>query len=167
MDGTLVMAPVRGQSWCLEAEALGRQPTDRGRCGRKIHRPMDQHGIPLGVALVGAHVHDSRWVSSTLVADRLPRPEPTADHPQHLCLDKGYDSSRVEQEALDPTYRPPIRRMGEEKLREGEKNPSGPPLGGRTDDRLVERVSGDSYPLLPSCQEFPRHDPFGLRTDSL
>lgn len=107
MDGTLVIAPVRGQSLCLEEEALGRHPTDRGRCGRKIQLHVDQNGIPLEVALVGANVHDSRLVSSTLVTDILPRPEPTADHPQNLCLDKGYDYSRVEQEGLDHTYRPP------------------------------------------------------------
>ncbi len=121
MDGTLVVAPVRGQSLCLEEEALGRNPTDRGRRGSKIHLPVDQNGIPLGVALVGANIHDSRLVSPTLAADILPRPEPTTDHPQNLCLDKGYAYARVEQEVLDHTYSPPIRRIGEEKLSEGEK----------------------------------------------
>ncbi len=37
MDGALMQAPVRGQPVCLEDEALGRNPTDRGRSGSKTH----------------------------------------------------------------------------------------------------------------------------------
>ncbi|MBK8753462.1 MAG: IS5 family transposase [Candidatus Competibacteraceae bacterium] len=107
MDGALMQAPVRGQAVCLADEALGRNPTDRGRSGSKMPLHVDQNGIPLGVTLVGAHVHDSRLVSSTLAAAILPRPEPTPDQPQHLCLDKGYDYARVEREVwpIMPTSR--------------------------------------------------------------
>jgi putative transposase len=98
MDGVLMQAPVRGQPVGLEEEALGRNPTDRGRSGRKTHLHVDQPGIPLGVTLTGANVHDSRLISPTLEADVLPRPDPTPEQPQHLCLDKGYDYPRVEEE---------------------------------------------------------------------
>jgi len=121
MDGTLVQAPVRGQSLCLAEEGLGRNPTDRGRSGSKIHCHVDQSGIPLGVILVGANVHDSRLVSPTVAADILPRPALTSDQPQHLCLDKGYDYARVEAEVKDQGYIPHIRRIGEEKIADGEK----------------------------------------------
>ncbi|MBK9952930.1 MAG: IS5 family transposase [Candidatus Competibacteraceae bacterium] len=121
MDGTLAPAPVRGQSLCLTEEGLGRNPTDRGRSGSKIHCHVDQTGIPLGVVLVGANVHDSRLVSPTVAADLLLRPAPTPDQPQHLCLDKGYDYARVEVEVNDHGYIPHIRRIGEEKMADGEK----------------------------------------------
>ncbi len=121
MDGTWAQAPVRGQPVCLEDEALGRHPTDRGRSGSKTPLHVDQNGIPLGVTLVGANVHDRRLVSSTLATDILPRPEPTPAHPQHLCLDKGYDCARVEQERAGQAYIPHIRCIGEEKIPAGEK----------------------------------------------
>ena len=121
MDGALVQAPVRGQPVCLEDEALERNPTDRGRSGGKTHVHVDQNGIPLGVTLVGANIHDSRLVSSTLATDILPRPEPTPEHPQNMCLDKGYDYARVEQELAGHAYIPHIRRIGEEKVADGEK----------------------------------------------
>ena len=41
MDGLLVQAPVRGQKLCLKEEGLGRNPTDRGRSGSKIHLHVD------------------------------------------------------------------------------------------------------------------------------
>jgi putative transposase len=121
MDGALVQAPVHGQSVCLAEEGLGRNPTDRGRSGCKIHVQVDQQGVPMGVVVVGANVHDSRLVSSTLATTILPRPVPTPDDPQHLCLDKGYDYPRVEVEVKGHGYLPHIRRIGEEKLAEGAK----------------------------------------------
>lgn len=121
MDGSLVQAPVRGQPRCLAEEGLGRNPTDRGRSGSKTHLHVDEQGMPLGVVLVGANVHDSRLISPTLEADVLPRPAPTVDQPQQMCLDKGYDYRRVETELEVHEYIPHIRRIGEEKVPDGEK----------------------------------------------
>lgn len=121
MDGALMQAPVRGQPICLEEEALGRNPTDRGRSGSKTHLHFNQKGIPLGVTLTGANVHDSRLISPTLETVILARPEPTPEQPQHLCLDKGYDYPRVEEEVKAHTYIPHIRRIGEEKIADGAK----------------------------------------------
>lgn len=115
MDGTLVQEPVR-QTLCLQDEGLGRNPTDRGRSGSKIHLLVDQTGMPSGVALAGAYVHDSRLVTARANAGRLvARPEPTAADPQHLCLDKAYDMPRVEEELRAHGYTPHIRRISEEK----------------------------------------------------
>jgi putative transposase len=121
MDGALMQAPVRGQPVCLEDEALGRNPTDRGRSGSKTHLHVDQQGIPLGVTLTGANVHDSRLISPTLATAVLARPDPTPDPPQHLCLDKGYDYPRVEREVKEHADIPHIRRLGEEKIAAGGK----------------------------------------------
>ncbi len=116
MDGSLVQAPTR-QSTSLSEESVGRNPTDRGKSGSKIHLLVDQEGMPFGVALAGAHVHDSRLVTATLEGRALPTPviKPWVEKP-HLCLDKAYDMKRVETEVLFHGYTPHIRRIGEEKL---------------------------------------------------
>jgi transposase len=114
MDGSTVQAPVR-QSVCLAEEGLGRNPTDRGRSGSKIHLLVDAAGMPAGVALAGANVHDSRLVTPTVEGRVAAAPEPTAEAAQHLCLDKAYDMRRVEEESRRLGYTPHIRRIGEEK----------------------------------------------------
>jgi hypothetical protein len=43
------------------------------------------------VAIAGANVHDTKFLAKTLEAIVVERPEPTAEAPQHLCLDKGDD----------------------------------------------------------------------------
>jgi putative transposase len=43
------------------------------------------------------------------------RPQPTAEEPQHLCLDKGYDNERAEAVATKAGYTTHTRRIGEEK----------------------------------------------------
>jgi transposase len=115
MDGSLVQAPTR-QSTSLSEEGVGRNPTDRGKSGSKIHLLVDQEGMPCGVALAGANVHDSRLVTTTVEGRALPAPKisPTKEKP-HLCLDKAYDMKRIETEVLNHGYTPHIRRIGEEK----------------------------------------------------
>lgn len=61
--------------------------------GTATPRPqVERYGV------VGANVHDRRLVSSTLATLMFPRPQPTPDTAQHLCLDKGDDYPRVEVE---------------------------------------------------------------------
>ena len=106
---------MRAQPQCLAEPGLGRNPTDRGRSGSKLHRHLDRQRIPLAVTSVGANVHDSRLVSPTLALDRVPRPVPTGEHPQNLCLDSGYDYTCVDAEVAGQAYLANIRRMGEDK----------------------------------------------------
>ncbi|MBF0099143.1 MAG: IS5 family transposase [Magnetococcales bacterium] len=96
-------------------EGLGRNPTDRGRSGSKLHLHVDQEGTPLGIELVGANVHDSRLVGSTFAVMIIEHPDATPEQPQNLCLDKGYDYVRVNREVKNLGYQPHIRRIGEEK----------------------------------------------------
>ena len=49
------------------------------------------------------------------------RPEPSAEDPQHLCLDKGYDNPTGHATAAEQNYTPHIRRIGEEKLDENRR----------------------------------------------
>jgi putative transposase len=77
---------------------------------------VEADGGPLGIAIAGANVHDTKLLAKTLDAIVVERPEPTAEQPQHLCLDKGYDNPTGHQAALDYRYTPHIRRIGEEKF---------------------------------------------------
>ena len=76
---------------------------------------VEANGIPIGIALEGAHRHDCKLVEATLETLVVTRPQPTADSPQHLCLDKAYDSDAVRQTVTDWGYTAHIRRRGEEK----------------------------------------------------
>lgn len=124
MDGSLVQAPVR-QARCQKDEGLGRNPTDRGRSGGKIHLQVDGKGMPFAVAQAGANVHDSRLVTVTVEAAVIEAPADAGQGPRHLCLDKGYGYERVEREVAGLGYTPHIRKIGEEK-RPGGSEPTHP-----------------------------------------
>ena len=55
-------------------------------------------------------------LAATLAAVVVERPQPCEQAPQHLCLDKAYDSSTGQEAAQQAGYIPHIRRIGEEKL---------------------------------------------------
>jgi len=77
---------------------------------------VEADGGPLGVVVAGANVHDTKLLEKTIEAIVVERPEPTANSPQHLCLDKGYDNPTGHAAAEAANYTPHIRRIGEEKL---------------------------------------------------
>jgi len=68
------------------------------------------------VVAAPANIHDTKLLAQTLDAVVVKRPRPTRDHPQHLCLDKGYDNPTGRQAAAARRYTPHIRRIGEEKF---------------------------------------------------
>lgn len=96
MDGTMTKAPLGGQK-------TGPNPTDRAKKGTKRSILVDEHGIPLGLAVSGANTPDSRLMESTLEAKQIHAAE---DLPQNLCLDKGYAGERCNQIACDHGYEP-------------------------------------------------------------
>jgi putative transposase len=77
---------------------------------------VDAAGGPLGAIIAGANVHDTTLLAGTLEAIVVERPQPTAETPQHLCLDKGYDNPTGHETMATYHYIPHIRRIGEEKL---------------------------------------------------
>jgi putative transposase len=79
---------------------------------------VEADGGPLGIAIAGANVHDTKLLAETLDTIVVERPEPTAKAPQHLCLDKGYDNPTGHQAAAEYHYTSHIRRIGEEKFDE-------------------------------------------------
>ena len=55
-----------------------------------------------------------KLVQSTLDRMVIKRPEPTADEPQHLCMDRGYDYPQVRELVEAYGYTAHIRARGEE-----------------------------------------------------
>jgi putative transposase len=103
---------------------IGRNPTDRGKNGTKKSLLVEGQGGPLGIVTAGAHVHDVRLLRPTLEAIIVERPPPLRV-PQHLCLDKAYDSPRGHLVTLAAGYLPHIRPVGEQ--RQDPKKPRHPP----------------------------------------
>jgi putative transposase len=73
-------------------------------------------GGPLAAVIAGANVHDTKLLAATLDAVIVERPAPTAEAPQHLSLDKGYDNPTGRTAVATHDYVPHIRRIGEEKF---------------------------------------------------
>jgi putative transposase len=94
---------------------VGKNPTDRGKKGTKESVLTDGDGGPLGVVIAGADVLERRMLRGTIEAIVVERPEPTADEPQNLSLDEGYDNPAGREAASEAGYTPHIRRIGEEK----------------------------------------------------
>ena len=77
---------------------------------------VEATGGPLAVVIAGANVHDTRLLAATLEAVVVARPQPTSEHPQHLCLDLGYDNPTGADAVRTHQYVPHLRRIGKEKL---------------------------------------------------
>jgi transposase len=70
--------------------------------------------VPLAVAVAGANRHDMKLVRVTLEQIVVVRPTPTAEQPQGLCLDKGYDYDEVRATVAEFGFTAHIRSRGEE-----------------------------------------------------
>ncbi len=92
----------------------GPNPTDRGKRGTKRSLLTDGCGVPLGVVVAGANRNDFKLARATLASIPIARPEPTAEAPQGLCLDKGYDFDEVRELVAEFGYTAHIRARGEE-----------------------------------------------------
>ena len=92
----------------------GANPTDRGKQGVKRSLLTEAAGIPIAIAIDGANRHDMKMVRSTLDGIMAERPEPTAEMPQGICLDKGYDFDEVRDIVKEFGFTAHIRARGEE-----------------------------------------------------
>jgi putative transposase len=107
MDGAMVKAPLGGGK-------TGPNPTDRAKGGTKRSLLVDGAGVPIGLTIDGANVHDKRLVEATLASIPIDRPHPTSTDPQHLCLDKGYDYTDIREFVALQHYIAHIKTRGEE-----------------------------------------------------
>ena len=98
----------------LGGEKTGANPTDRGKRGVKRSLLTEAEGIPVGLAVDGANRHDMKLVRATVNSLPVPRPAPTPDQPQGMCLDKGYDFDEVRRTLEEFGFTAHIRSRGEE-----------------------------------------------------
>lgn len=89
VDSKSVAAP-------LADGASGRNPTDRGKQGSKIHLLVDERGAPLALHVTGANEHDKWSADDLIVSIVVDRPDPE-EVEQHFCADKGYDYDDVHE----------------------------------------------------------------------
>jgi len=87
----------------LGGEEAGRNPTDRGKQGSKIHLLVDEKGAPLALHVTGANEHDKWSADDLIVSIVVERPDPE-EVEQHLCADKGYDYEDVHQVVAEERY---------------------------------------------------------------
>ena len=87
----------------LGGEETGKNPTDRGKRGSKIHLLVDEKGAPLALHVTGANEHDKWSADDLIVSIVVERPDPLQTV-QHLCADKGYDFEDVHQVVAQEQY---------------------------------------------------------------
>ena len=97
----------------LGGSQTGKNPTDRGKQGSKVHLLVDQRGAPLEVYVTGANEHDKWSADDLIISIVVERPR---HKKQHLCADKGYDYDDVHDFVQQQHYIAHIkhrRRRGE------------------------------------------------------
>jgi transposase len=106
MDRAMVKAP-------LAQEAVGPNPTDRGKKGTKRHILVDGRGVPLSLIATGANRHDVTQLTGLLagVVVALPR-----GRQRFLYADKGYDGEPARNQICWHGY---ISRVARKKRRRG------------------------------------------------
>jgi transposase len=92
----------------------GKHPTDRGPIGTQRRVPTDGRGVPIGLAVEGAHRHDCKMARATLERIPVERPEPTPDTPQGMGLDTGDDDDEVRELLAECGVTAHLRARGEE-----------------------------------------------------
>jgi len=86
VDSMMSPAPLGGSQ-------TGKNPTDRGKAGSKVHLLVDERGAPLAIFITGANEHD-KWSADDLIVHIVAK-RPNSE--QHFCADKGYDYEDVHQ----------------------------------------------------------------------
>ncbi len=98
----------------MGGKKTGPNPTDRGKSGVKRSLLTEGHGVPIGLEVAGANRHDMKLVRATLESIVVPRPVPTLEQPQGMCVDKGYDYEEVRAILEEFGFTAHIRCRGEE-----------------------------------------------------
>lgn len=104
-DGCIVKAPF-GKKGAGEAQAKGRNPTDRGKPGTKRHLLTDAKGLSVALVVTGANRSDMTQLAALLDAT-VAEPIPAA--PPHFALDRGYDYAPAARRRPPASTRPTSR----------------------------------------------------------
>jgi hypothetical protein len=103
---------------------------------------------------------------ATLEAIVIPRPEPTPEQPQNLCLDKGYDDDEVRELAEAFGYTAHSQHALRKHRPLSGKRASKRGAGGEC-PRGMKSVPPDSDPLGKTSLILSGHAPLGLRPHHL
>ncbi|MCA1681044.1 MAG: IS5 family transposase [Actinobacteria bacterium] len=106
-DGAMGKAPLGGPK-------TGPNPTDRAKKGAKRSVLTEAAGVPVGLAHEGANRHDQKLLKPTIESIPIDRPEPTAEQPQGICLDRAYDADTMRDLVQGHGFTAHIRTRGEE-----------------------------------------------------
>ena len=98
----------------MGGKKTGPNPTDRAKCGVKRSLLTEGHGVPIGLAIDGANRHDMKLLQKTIESIVVERPKASAEEPQGMCLDKGYDYDEVRETLGEFGFTAHIRERGEE-----------------------------------------------------
>jgi transposase len=82
---------------------------------------VGREGVPSAIVVTGDNRHDVSKLEAVLDSVVIERPD-IFEHPQHLCLDKGYLGEPALETVVLRGFVPPIKSRGEEKI-EQEHNP--------------------------------------------
>src|SRR6476620_2823320 len=103
---------------------VGSSPVDRSKLGTKRHILTDKQGIPLSAVISSASTHDIKAVTDVIDNTVIKRKHSSyftkkkmTNH-HHLCLDRAYNSKRIEKEIIKRGYIPHIpykRKRGQKK----------------------------------------------------
>jgi transposase len=74
---------------------------------------VDGAGVPVALVITGANRHDVSQLEALLNAIVVERPD-IFEHPQHLCLDKGYTGEPALEIVVLRGFIPHIKGRGEE-----------------------------------------------------
>lgn len=129
MDSKSCAAPLGG-------EKTGKNPTDRGKLGAKIHLMVDERGAPLSVVLTGANRHDKTRAMDLVVSVMVKRP---VHKEQHLCADKAYDSEDVREFVALKGYEAHIK-VNPRRKKAGDSDDEHPAVPGENDLVAEEQV---------------------------
>jgi hypothetical protein len=122
--------------------------------------------VPIGLTIEGAQRHDMKLVRPTIESIVVTRPEPSKEHPQGMCLDKGYDYEEVRDILREFGFTAHIRTRGEEtralKHEAGWKRQA---VGGGTGAFVDEPFSPSAGPMGQKAGELSGVSPFCLWLD--
>ena len=143
-------------------------PTDRAKSGTKRSLLVEASGVPVGLCVAGANQNDFKLLVETLLSIPVERPAPSAAHPQHLCLDKGYDFEEVRGLAAAFGFVAHIRSRGEDApATEAKPGQQARRSRGRAHPRLDEPLPQPADPLGQESRELPGPASLRLRPDCL
>jgi putative transposase len=93
---------------------VGKNPPARGTIGTTRSGLTDGGGVPLGLAVEGAHRQDCKMGRETIESIPVERPEPSPATPQGLGRDNGDDVDEVRELLAEFGCTAHIRARGEE-----------------------------------------------------